>query len=179
MKEIEVKAKVEDLSLLKSKLISLGCQFSEPLLQNDRIYLHRSIKFSEIKPGTAVVRLREVNGKFKLTVKKSLENELSKLERESLVENGNQVNDIIKLLDFEEVLQVKKNREKCQYRDYTICLDDVENLGTFIEVEKMTKDEDSLQVQDELAKFLIALDIPPENRVTMGYDTLLYNKLHQ
>ena len=52
MKEIEVKAKVRNLEEVKQKLSALGCVFSEPVLQDDRIYLHNSIEFEDIKKGT-------------------------------------------------------------------------------------------------------------------------------
>ena len=178
MKEIEVKAKAANLAVIKDKLIAMGCSFSDLLVQKDRIYLHDSIKFTEIKTGTVVVRLRDVNGKCILTAKKRLENELAKLEKESVVGDAAQVNDIINLLDFKEVVQVNKKRQQCKYKDYTICLDEVENLGSYIEIEKMTKDEDSLKVQEELADFLFQLGVNKEDRVTMGYDTLIYNKLN-
>ena len=35
---------------------------------------------------------------------------------------------------------------KCKYKEYEICLDEVEELGSFIEVEKMS-DEDGEKVQ--------------------------------
>jgi len=56
-----------------------------------------------------------------------------------------------------------------------ICLDEVENLGSFIEVEKMS-DGDSKQIQEELAEFLGLLGVSPKDRVTKGYNTLMLER---
>jgi predicted adenylyl cyclase CyaB len=55
-----------------------------------------------------------------------------------------------------------------------ICLDEVRDLGTFIELEKITEGEDPIKVQSELFAFLKSLGVREEDRVERGYDTLLY-----
>ena len=55
----------------------------------------------------------------------------------------------------------------------TICLDKVEGLGEFIEVEKITEQDDSIQTQKKLFDFLKSLGISEEDQVFKGYDTLI------
>lgn len=174
MKEIEVKAKVSNLGFIKNELIKRGCTFSEPLIQKDRVYLHNSIEFPDIKRGTVILRIRDSNGKFIITLKKQLENELDNIEREIMVDSPEQADEILKYMDFHEVVKVSKKRIKCKYNGLEICLDEVDRLGSFIEVEKLTLEEDSLKVQKELFEFLETLGIKKDNQVFKGYDTLIY-----
>jgi predicted adenylyl cyclase CyaB len=57
-----------------------------------------------------------------------------------------------------------------------ICLDEVKELGSYIEVEKISEDDNANEVQNELFTFLESLGVNKENRETHGYDTLLYIK---
>ena len=58
-----------------------------------------------------------------------------------------------------------------------ICLDEVKDLGNFIEVEKIT-DEDPDKVQEELFRFLESVGVRREDRVVNGYDILMWRKQH-
>lgn len=173
MKEIEVKAKLNRPKEVKRKLIDLGCSFSEPLVQKDIIYLHKSLEFKDITRGKVVLRIRNSNGKLLLTLKKQLENELDNIEREITFDDFQQAADILGYMDYHEVVRVEKTRSKCKYHDLEICVDDVTGLGTFIEVEKMSESEDSLEVQKQLFSFLQTLGVSEQDRVFKGYDTLI------
>lgn len=173
MKEVEVKAKIQNIADIQTKLLELGCKFSELLIQKDKIFLHNSIEFPDIKKGTVILRIRNSNGNLIMTLKKQLENELDNIEKEITINNPNQGEEILKHLDFREVLRVTKKRITCKYKEFEICLDEVEQLGTFIEVEKITS-EDSIQTQKELFEFLETLGIKKEDQVMKGYDTLMY-----
>lgn len=50
-----------------------------------------------------------------------------------------------------------------------VCLDSVENLGDFIEIEKLTDEDDGERVQEELV--LVDLCVLREDRIFLGYDT--------
>lgn len=176
MKEIEVKARVKNIDEVKVKLIGLGSVFSEPLVQKDIVYLHQSLAFKDIKRGTSVLRIRNANGKYTLTLKKQLENELDNIEREIVFDDFQQAADILQYMDYREVVRVTKTRVKCRYQDLTICLDDVEGLGRFIEVEKMSEIADSAEVQKSLFEFLQTLGVAKEDQVFKGYDTLIVGK---
>jgi adenylate cyclase class IV len=57
-------------------------------------------------------------------------------------------------------------------------LDEVDGLGSYIEVEKMS-DEDGEKIQNELFDFLQILGVSKEDRVLKGYDTLMWLKNNQ
>lgn len=178
MKEIEVKAKIENIEIVKEKIATLGCQFGNELIQEDVIFLPVGIKYNEIVKGTPVVRVRNSNGVITLTLKKRVieGSELIKLEKEIIINDKQKAIEIIEHMGFHEVVRVNKKRIECEHDEMTICLDEIEGLGNFIEVEKMSDNENETKVQSQLVDFLVTLGIENENIVTKGYDTLIYEK---
>lgn len=171
MKEIELKARVHDFELLTNRLAELGCIFSEPLRQDDIIF----DKPDYGREGRNVLRIRASGGKTYLTLKRDVSGELDSIEKEVEVSDANLIREVIELLGFVEQVRVGKNRRKCKYGDYEICLDEVDDLGGFIEVEKMSE-EDGKKIQKEITDFLISLGVRPEDLVTIGYDTMIEQK---
>lgn len=174
VREIEAKAKISDLEKIKTQLSDLGCVFSIPVEQKDHIYLHHSIEYPDIKKETVVLRIREMGGTSIMTLKKRAGTELDNIEKEIIIDDPEEGREILEHMGFHEVVKVSKNRIEARYKDMTICLDDVDKLGSFIEVEKMTSEENGMKVQDELFAFLETLDIAIEDRIMKGYDTLVY-----
>lgn len=176
-KEIEVKAKVADTAAVRAQLEALGCAFTEPVTQEDAIFVDFEGDFAEFRPETNFLRIRRAHGKILFTLKRSEVggNELSSIEREFEVNDAQQLEDTLGFLGYHEVIRVKKSRTKTRHNDMEICLDEVEGLGSFIEVEKFS-DGDGDAVQTELFAFLQTLGVSSEDRVLRGYDTLLYLK---
>lgn len=173
--EIEVKAKVRNPDALASKLREIGCVLNEPVAQDDCIYNKKGIDPRDHSHGTPVLRIREQKGRIVFTLKKNRSNDLDCIEKEIEITDKNTLEEIIELLDYEKTVEVHKKRQRGKYGDYEICLDEVEGLGFFIEVEKMS-DEDGEKVQDELFNFLKKLGIEDEDRVFIGYDSLVWLK---
>ena len=173
--EIEVKAKVKNLENIISKLEELGCVLSKPIQQDDYIYNKKDVDLYRSHGDSPVLRIREQNGKIIFTVKKNRSNELDCIEKEIEITDKDTLKDILELLDYESTVEVHKKRIKTNYNDYEICLDDVDKLGTYIEVEKMS-DENGEKVQKELFDFLQTLEISKEDQVFNGYDTLIWLK---
>lgn len=172
MKEIEVKARVTDFANLLKRLEILGCVLSPVTQQTDRIFLseHGSIP---AKRGENVLRIREQDGTYLFTLKQPQTNQLDCIEEEMEITDLEALIRIIKTLKFRESVGVKKKRRTTKYKDYTICLDEVEGLGSFIEVEKFS-DEDAASVQKELFTFLETFGITKADQELNGYDVILY-----
>lgn len=173
--ETEVKAKVKDFGALMTKLDKLGCVLSEPIFQNDFVFNQKGIDLKDHNHNTPVLRIREQNGKTIFTVKKDRSGELDCVEKEIEISDRNTLREIIELLGFEQTVEVQKKRREGRYNNYQICLDEVEGLGNFIEVEKMSN-EDGEKVQKELFGFLRKLGVNKKDRILIGYDTLLWLK---
>lgn len=176
-KEIEVKAKVDNFDAVKAKLLELGCVFSDPVRQEDEVFVNFEGDYTELRLGTNFLRIRKENkaGKERIlfTLKQPQSNELDCIEKEVEISDVEQFKGALILMGYHSAISVRKNRIKTKYNDTEICLDEVDELGSFIEVEKVTEG-DGDNVQEELFNFLETLGIRREERVIHGYDTLLY-----
>lgn len=176
MKEIEVKARVKDEAGLITKLSELGCVLSEPVEQDDAIYSNlEGNAFLKFAPGKNILRIRKAKGKIILALKQPQGNELANIEKELEIGNAEEMAQILKLLDYPEVVRVVKTRRKTHFENYEICIDEVQGLGSFVEVEKMSE-ENPAKIQEELFDFLASLGVKREDRVCQGYDTMLYEQ---
>ncbi len=178
MKEIEVKAKITDIKSLTKKLIDIGFLFDPPRTQEDTIFLPLGIEYCGITKGTPVVRVRDSNGIISLTLKKRIisNNELIKLEKETVVSDKQQALEIVEHMGFHEVVRVNKKRTESKLGGMTVCIDEVEDLGSFIEVERLSYGDDHENIQSQLSDFLQTLGVGADDRITKGYDTLIYEK---
>lgn len=181
MKEIEVKARIASVESFKEKLEQLGCRFDTPHIQHDIVFLPVGVEFSNKTKETPAVRIRNSNEIITLTLKKrsSGDNELINIEKEVVVSDKQEALDIVKHMGFHEVAKVSKRRFECTYENMTICIDDVVGLGQFIEVERLLENDSThndKEIQDELFDFLRSLEVNDDDRVTKGYDILMYEK---
>jgi adenylate cyclase class 2 len=101
---------------------------------------------------------------------------LIKREHEVTVDSEGELRGILSLIGYQEAVRVKKIRQTAQNGEYEICIDDIEGLGSFIEVEAICKEENADEIQSELWKFLESLGVSPEDQVTKGYDILMLER---
>lgn len=178
MQEIEIKLRVKDLDELESKLKQQGCVLSKPIIQEDVIYGHGSFKnyFGHSKEGDIAIRIRREDGVPKITLKQQRSHEMDNTEYETEVKDGEVMRNILLLLGWEPALEVKKTRKKGRLGEYEVCLDKVEGLGSFMELEKMTDDEnaDAEEIRKELFEALKPFGLSEKDEETRGYDTQLY-----
>ena len=181
MKEIEIKAKLRDKKSVMKKLESLGCKFESAITQEDRVYLEGNVSTENLlgnMDGKIVLRLRVKNGsKVLFTLKKRTKIHLEAIEHELEVSSLDEMEKIILLMGYKESVRVNKTRIITHYKGDEICIDDVEGLGTFIEMERLVSDGDAKEIQEELFKFFEKIGISRKDRVLFGYDILMLKKL--
>lgn len=178
MYEVEVKAALKDRNTVIQNLINLGCKFGEELRQVDHVFFPAGFTFPP-PLGTAVLRVRKQNERFFFTLKISQANRQDSVERELEIKEGDKMIEILELMEWQRAPTVDKKRVKTNYKDIEIVLDEVLHLGSFIEAERIVKNEseDRKKVQDELMDFLIGLGIKKEDQVPDGkYDIMLWEK---
>lgn len=178
MREIEIKLRVKNLEDIEKKLIESGLHIDKEISQHDTIYTN--VKeyggFENTKTGNIVLRIRKEGNDSKVTLKQQRTNEMDNIEYETEVKDPNEIHQMFLLLGWIPEVEVKKVRKKGKLGEYEICLDRVERLGDFIELEKMTSDDaDPEQVRRELFKALEPFGLTRSDEETKGYDTLIYN----
>jgi adenylate cyclase, class 2 len=159
-------------------LIALGCTFSEIKTQDDMVWVEKTGKLEEFLSNKVFLRIRIQNGgRVIMTAKspkgKSGNESLVKREHEVEVSSADEARSMLSMLGLHEAVRVIKKRQTAHHHGYEICIDDVEKLGSFIELEKMADDEAAAQIQGQMMEFLKNLDVAPEDQVKKGYDILM------
>ena len=179
MREIEIKLKVEDLKALEEKLVANGLVLSKDIIQIDTIYskVGDARHFNEAYEGCISLRIRKEEGSIaKITLKQQKSNEMDNLEYETKIEDPIIMDNILQLMGWKPEVEVEKIRKKGKFGNYEVCLDQVKDLGSFIELEKLTDDNANPdQVRKELFDTLRPFGLSEGDEEAKGYDTQIYN----
>ncbi|HEX4814447.1 MAG TPA: class IV adenylate cyclase [Nonomuraea sp.] len=171
--EVEVKYRVADLEALEAALARLGTVLSPPLWQDDQAYVEPGWAYGQSKIGVAFARLRTQDGRHLFTVKKPVANEQACLEHESEVTDREQMHHALLLMGFQPTVRIVKVRRWCTLGEMTVCLDEVEHAGVFMEIERtVTGDSSGAAVQAELDAWARSLGVELE-RTSDTYDSLV------
>jgi len=137
--EIEAKAYVKDIGKIERILSEMGAHGEETCYQIDSYFNHPSRNFAQTDEA---LRIRISNSDTFLTYKGPKIDSFTKTreELEIHIDDPETSRLLLERLGFQFIAQVKKKRTIYGYEDLHICLDDVEGLGTFIEVEIQEKD---------------------------------------
>ena len=181
MHEIEVKATLRDRDSIMEKLRELGCEFSKSVTQDDTLYAERVGSIEEYNANAAFLRIRVTDGaKVLFTLKYDKDSEgdphTTPIEHEVEIDSREEMEKIIFALGQQEVLRIKKTRMKTKHKEWEICIDEVEGLGSFIEVEEMGSIDDASRIHEDMLAFLGKLGIAQEDMFTKRYDILLLEK---
>ncbi len=174
MREIEIKAKVDDFRLIEEKIKTLGFKLGQIKKQHDVVYGEPDS--IEGVSGYNWLRIRTENDKVVyFTLKRSVVGHLDSIEHEVIVDNALELQFIIEYLRYELYSDLTKIRRKAKLGDIEICLDEVPNLGSFIEIEKLIDNDSELdhdEVVDELWTLLEVLGVSKSQEIHEGYDVL-------
>jgi adenylate cyclase class 2 len=132
--EIEIKAPCPDLEALEAKLKDLGARDFGRLFQADVYYSHPLRDFGATDEA---LRVRTENDLTVLTYKGPKLDPGSKTreELEVTISSADTTAKILERLGFTPVLRVAKVRKVYGIRGVSVCLDRVEGLGDYVELE--------------------------------------------
>jgi adenylate cyclase class 2 len=176
MKEVEIKAHLRDRDSVVSKLKSLGCVFSAPIIQKDVVFGKDVSSFEAFKKDELVLRIRENNNEVIFTLKKRLPGKFESLEYETKIDSKENMAQALLLMGFHEAVRINKTRIKAKFKDFEICLDDVEELGEFIEIERLMPDDYNGNLDEELYGFLESLGVSREDVTLRKLDEMMFEK---
>lgn len=172
MYEVELKFPVDDHAPVVTKLIGLGAQAGETQQQRDEYFSHPQRSFAETDEA---LRVRCVGRRNRITYKGPVVDDKTKTRREIEIafEDGTtaaeQFAEMLSLLGFHPVRIVEKSRIpyhlRWRNRDWEIALDEVENLGVFVEIETQADKATRAAAQAAILELAVALELAvPERR---------------
>lgn len=182
MHEVEVKAHLRDKEAVLQALAARGCSFSAPMVEKDMLYAqlvetpeayHQNADFLRIREkgdGTVIFTVKHQN------VDHGGRADSMPIEHETTIGSKEEMEAIIRLLGYKEAVYVEKNRQKGKLGKWEICIDDVKDLGSFIEVEEMATAENIESVVAELKTFLASLGVASEDMFADRYDIAVLKK---
>jgi adenylate cyclase, class 2 len=178
VREIEVKYRVDDLEGLLAALKDRGIEVSDPLRQDDQAYAPAGWQFGDSKLGVSFLRLRTVAGRHYFTLKQPAQNDQACLEYETEVTDREAMHHAALHMGYRPTVRIVKIRRTASIAGCSLCVDDVEGAGGFIEAERMAPDDaDAHAVQAELAALIESLGVTG-TRTAETYDSLVHAARH-
>jgi adenylate cyclase class 2 len=171
MYEVEVKV-AADIEAVAARLAELGAELTGDVVQVDTYYDAPHREFAETDEALRVRReTREGDTEARITYKGPLVEAESKTreEFETGVEEGETADAIFDHLGFEPAATVHKDRLFYDYEGYTVTLDDVEDVGEFVEVETETDEAGVEAAREGAYEVLRDLGLDPEEQTRTSY----------
>ncbi|MFZ2411059.1 MAG: class IV adenylate cyclase [Candidatus Methanoperedens sp.] len=169
MIEIEVKARVDDPRRMERAIIALG---ATPIGIEDQADTYYNSKYNDFEKTDEALRIRIQDENCFLTYKGPKMDKVSKTRKEFQVEinDANNMGNILSSLGFSPVATVTKRRKNFRLGDFFISLDEVRNLGNFIEIEISVKDSKNYEEKVEsIFKFIGKLGISRKSTIRSSY----------
>ena len=80
------------------------------------------------------------------------------------------------MLGLKELIKVHDRRNIYKYKDFEIELEDIEGLGIFIEVEKMSTLDNEIEIKEEIRDFIRSLKLKNVKELNIGKNQYLISK---
>lgn len=174
MIEIERKYRLNP-TLKKSILDKITEEYGnlQTVNQIDEVFLLNKRSFHEFTAGDPVFRLRVINDKCIMTLKKVVNSEGDAIEHEFEVSSYDEARAFLEETGCNSVVTVKKTRRTVSGNDgMVIAVDDVDKLGSFLEIEIVAPKE-SPDIVDRIRQTAARLGLNDESIESKKYDRLL------
>jgi adenylate cyclase class 2 len=177
MREIEIKARANNVTSIIEAIIRQGGVMTDPVVHHDRVFGVPGVPgASENNEPWLRIRSETKAGvtKYIFTLKKSVTNQMDSIEHETEVSDEKELTKIIEHMNFVPYSDLTKTRRKAKIGEIEVCVDHLDGLGDFIELEKLTDEVvDHDAVIEELWGIFESLGVSKDDEVTDGYDVLM------
>lgn len=177
MREIEIKARLRHPEVFFRSLAEKGFQMPAGVSQIDQIFVPKPFTLGQtIGHKTPVLRIRREGRRFTLTSKRDLSDELDSVEHQTEISNCDATAAILNEMGYHCVIDIRKVRRAFTLADINVCVDEVEELGTFIEIEAiLSADVDVRDIRRRMWDIMSSWGVADGDQVYQGYDRLLDN----
>jgi len=158
MIEVEVKGRVSEEQMERVRDLISDWNLLGEEIQDDTYFSHPLRDFNE---SDEALRIRIVGDNHTLTYKGPKLDSVSKTREELEVPTSPEMEGILERLGFRPVARIRKTRRNYRREGMVLSIDDVENLGTFIEIEA---DSNSPEDARGLLEIFDSLDLESETR---------------
>jgi adenylate cyclase class 2 len=182
MHEIEVKAVLKDKEAFIAALARLGCEFGPEIKQEDTVYVREVGSIETYLSNSAFLRLRVQNdGRTLFTYKhhpaRIVTLDSAPLELELEVSSREVMEKILLIMGYKEAVRIAKHRRKTTYKNWEVCVDDVEGLGSYVEMEELAETTDDVpEIKERMQAFLAEQGVGEGDILRNRYDVMMLEK---
>lgn len=171
--EVEAKAELTSIETAREKIIEMGGKLLFEGIQIDLYFQHPCRNFKETDE---VLRIRKMGNNIYLTYKGPRINAKVKVreEIEVKISNHQRMLEILMKLGFKPVIEIRKKRETWLIGNMHVNLDEVEGLGSFIEIE--VKSNRAKREEREIQRLMKKLGVGRERILRKTYFELIEEK---
>lgn len=180
--EIEIKIKLDENDFLRiKKELDQIANYQNTSFEIDQYLTPTHRDFMKPKRPNEWLRLRKKEDKTSICYKhfypEDAEIKTHCDEYETQIQDFEQINKILKALDFQKIVIVEKKRTTYNYnQEFEIGMDEVKELGHYIEIESI-KDFGSVELtRQKLFEFAKKLNLDTSKAEKVGYPYLLMQK---
>ncbi len=170
--EIEIRAKINNIKEKEKIIINLGAKLNKKKYQVDKYF--GSVDLFKKVGYSFLLRVRNEGDKKFLTYKgDKFKKDGVWQEYEFEIKNEKEAETMLKEMGLDNIIEVFKKRIEYHFDSLTICLDEIKDLGSFIEIESQV---DSDENKEKLEKLMKLLGIEKNQIIHKGYVTMLLDK---
>lgn len=167
--EAEIKVKVGDLHAVTRKVKALGGFF---LYEEEHVDTYFNHPARDFKTTDEALRLRRAGSSIRLTYKGpklSLKSK-TRFELEVGVSSFEGVYEVLRALGFTVLATIKKKRQAFKLSDLNVYADEVEGLGSYVELEAIIPSREGVaKAEGLLLEAIRKLDLPFNEATTKSY----------
>ena len=179
MIEVEIKAKIADAQAAEKSLLALGFTEARTVSEQDVYFNGNDRDFRKTDEALRIRACKDLEADTEnntLTYKgpKLGSESQTRKELEISFEDPAKMKAILSALGYPPVLEVRKLRRMYHLGEITACIDQVDSLGDYLELEKLVDDKkDYPAAVGELYEWLSKLGIPKDSLTQYSYLELL------
>jgi len=178
-KEIEIAVIVRNPKEAEKNILKIA-KFIREVRQIDKYFVPKDKDFFKEKLTKEYLRVRYDKNKSHINYSYCYydknNNFLQTDEYESIVENPEDVEEILRRIGMIHKITVDKLRKYFEYKDFEITLDNIKGLGYFIEIEAKNDFGSAEKTRDECYKVLSKLNVDYEKCPDIGYPDMVLRK---
>lgn len=170
--EIEVRAKIDSILRIKD-LLQTKAEFVKSSDEDDLYLRHESDTERSL-----VLRIRRKESGSQLTFKgKAKGDDTAWADVDLPLSHPDDLENLLLGSSYTKVVRIQKHRATYRTQDFEINVDEIDNLGSFIEIEGRGTESERILVEQKITRYLIDLGIQSSDIIRKGYVGLMLEKL--
>jgi len=175
--EIEIRSRINNLDNLLEEIEKLNI-----LKKNEERQIDTYFKHINDITRKMVIRVREIMGKQSILTFKGASpvesDDTMWADFDTPIEKPEVLKSLLLSNGYELVCIIDKHRQSFEHNGFEINIDNIKELGSFIEIEKQGESEERKQAELEIVSLLKKLGINENDIIKKGYVPLMLEKIN-